>query len=49
MEHVLVANRKRLVQRCKNAVEHSRRMTKNLECANVFLPVIAYFMHMTAV
>jgi len=40
MQNVLVVNRKRLVQGCKNAVEHSRRMTKNVEYANIFLPVI---------
>jgi len=38
MQHVLVANKKRLVQGSKNAVAHSRRVTNNLEYANVFLP-----------
>jgi len=40
MQHVSVANKKRLVQGCKNAVAHSRRVTKNLECANIFSPYI---------
>jgi len=40
MEHVLVANKKPLVQGCKNAVVHSRRATKIVECANVFLRFI---------
>jgi len=47
MQHVLVANKKRLVQGCENAVAHSRRGTKNVECANVFY--FLYFMHMNAV
>jgi len=37
MQRVLVANTKHLVQECKHAVEHSRRETKNVECANVLL------------
>jgi len=36
MQHVLAANKKRLIQGCKNAVAHLRRATKNVECANVF-------------
>jgi len=47
MQHVLVTNKKRLVQGCKNAVAHSRRATENVECANVFN--LLYFMHMNAV
>jgi len=47
MQHVLAANKKRLVQGCKNAVAHSRRATKNGECANIFY--LLYFMHMNAV
>jgi len=46
MQHVLVANKKGLVQGCKNAVVHSRRATKNAECANVFY--LSYFVHMNA-
>jgi len=47
MQHVLVTNKKRLVQGCKNAVAHSRRATEKVECANVFY--LLYFMHMNAV
>ena len=47
MQHVSVANKKRLVQGCKNAVAHSRRSTENVEYANVFY--LLYFMHMNAV
>jgi len=47
MQHVLVANKKLLVQGCKNAVAHSRRATENVECANVFY--LSYFMHINAV
>jgi len=42
MKHALVTNKKRLVQGFKNGDEHSRRVTKNLEYANVFLPVILH-------
>jgi len=47
MQHVLVTNKKRLVQGYKNAVAHSRRATENVECANVFY--LLYFMHIIAV
>jgi len=47
MQHNLVANKKRLVHGCKNAVTHSRCATENLECAKVFY--LLYFMHMNAV
>jgi len=40
MQHVLSANKKRLVQGWKNAVAHSSRVTKNVECAKVLLPSI---------
>jgi len=40
MQHVLLANKKVLVQRCKNVVTHSTRAMKNVECAKVFLPFI---------
>jgi len=36
MQHVLVANKKRLVQGCKNAIAHSRIANKNVECAVFF-------------
>ena len=35
-QHVLVANKKRQVHWCKNALAHSRFANKNVECANVF-------------
>jgi len=47
MQHVLAANKKLLVQGCKNAVLHSRRATKNVKCANIFFTF--YFMHMNAI
>jgi len=47
MQHVLVTNKKRLVQWCKNAVAHSRRATENVEYVNVFY--LLYFVHVNAV
>jgi len=47
MQHALVANKKRLVHRCKNAVGHSRCAIEGMECADVFY--LLYFMHMNAV
>jgi len=46
MQHISVANKKPLVQGCENAVADSRRVTKNVECTNVFY--VLYFMHMNA-
>jgi len=47
MQHILVTNKKRLVQGWQNAVAHSRRATENVECTNVFY--LLYFMHVNAV
>jgi len=47
MQHVLVTNKKHLVQGFKNAVAHSHRATENVECANVFFDLL-YFIHMNA-
>jgi len=47
MQHLFVANQKRLFQGCKNAGAHSSRVTKKFECANFFVYFL-YFMHMKA-
>jgi len=44
MQHAFVTSKtkKHLVQGCKNAAAHSRCVTKNVECTNVFLPFILH-------
>jgi len=46
MQYVLVANKKGLVEGCKNAVAHSRCETKNVGSSSFFY--ILYFTHMNA-
>jgi len=46
MQHVLVASKKCPLQGCENAVAHSRRATKKVECANAFY--LLYFVHKKA-